>query len=280
MIEKYLKILEEISLKDLIDIYFLGNADAFIDALTKKGEIIPNQLLVRMSSIGFTQSVIKYLSSFSDQKVLDFILKMFNNHIKKEGNKYIWYPDTEELIPIFEYDNYDNVITLLDGEKLRINCKQIWNLLSDDNSEKLKKIIPANSVTYVEMCETLKSTYTELFYKEVYNKVIQNIANFLEIDKKSIKKTKKDLTNEWTMDLTNVMNDWVSDTISLANDEAGNYMHYIWENPSVGYALSFRGIVEFPNAINNSNDMEKFKNLFNMRISKLIDDEIQKHSDQ
>ena len=35
------------------------------------------------------------------------------------------------------------------------------------------------------MCETLKSTYTELFYKEVYNKVIQNIANFLEIDKKS-----------------------------------------------------------------------------------------------
>ena len=67
MIEKYLKILEEISLKDLIDIYFLGNADAFIDALTKKGEIIPNQLLVRMSSIGFTQSVIKYLSSFSDQ---------------------------------------------------------------------------------------------------------------------------------------------------------------------------------------------------------------------
>lgn len=292
MIEKFLKILNEIGIRKLINTYFLGDGDLFIKTLTKKGDKIPMGLLKELSLNGWSDSSVRYLESGDRDELERFIFEMmkgslYSMNVSKVGDRYIWEADVWDLISFIESESTHFVKLFMEWDKVYFAYNSL-KFLSKENEEKIYLYEPNDKGTenfslYSKIKEILERSMNEVFYEEIKNLIYGKFAKFLGIDQNSIvRKFIPPDTVVLEIDVTNIMKELVEKTLEIShlNRKNGYSEDYAWEKGSFSNVLEYKGEIIFPHEFFDEDGLKEVEKLFNKELGELLDTELQKQQNQ
>jgi|694.fasta_scaffold81606_5 hypothetical protein len=292
MIEKFLKILNEIGIRKLINTYFLGDGDLFIKTLTKKGDKIPMGLLKELSLNGWSDSSIRYLESGDRDDLERFIFEMmkgslYSMTVSKVGDRYIWEADVWDLISLIESESTYFVKYFMERDKVYFGYDS-RKFISKENEEKIHSYELNDKETesfslYLKIKEILERSMNEVFHEEIKNLIYGKFAKFLGIDQNSmVRKFIPPDTVFWEIDVTNIMKDLVEKTLELLhlNQKRGYSEDYAWEKGSFANVLEDRGEIKFTHEFFDEDGLKEVEKLFNKELGELLDTELQKQQNQ
>ena len=292
MIEKFLKILNEIGIRKLINTYFLGDGDLFIKTLTKKGDKIPMGLLKELSLNGWSDSSVRYLESGDRDELERFIFEMmkgslYSMNVSKVGDRYIWEADVWDLISFIESESTHFVKLFMEWDKVYFAYNSL-KFLSKENEEKiylyeLNDKGTENFSLYSKIKEILERSMNEVFYEEIKNLIYGKFAKFLGIDQNSIvRKFIPPDTVVLEIDVTNIMKELVEKTLEIShlNRKNGYSEDYAWEKGSFSNVLEYKGEIIFPHKFFDEDGLKEVEKLFNKELGELLDTELQKQRNQ
>jgi len=289
MIEKFLKISNEVGVLKLINTYFLGDADLFIKTLTKKGEKVPIGLLKELSWLGFTDSCIRYLESVDRDELEKFILEMMNGdsqilYISKVDDRYIWEANVWDLISLIELESVYFVRYFLERDEIDFNYSE-RKFISKENEKKintleLKSKKSEHFSQYLKIKEILEKSMNEVFYEEVKDMIYEKFAKFFGTDQNSIvRKFIPPDTVVFEIDITNTIKELVEKTleISHSNQKKRYSKNYVWEGGSFAHNLvKYKGEIIFPHEFYYEEGLKEGEKLFNKELGEFLDTELQK----
>jgi len=292
MIEKFLKILNEIGIRKLINTYFLGDGDLFIKTLTKKGDKIPMGLLKELSLNGWSDSSVRYLESGDRDELERFIFEMmkgslYSMNVSKVGDRYIWEADVWDLISFIESESTHFVKLFMEWDKVYFGYNSL-KFLSKENEEKIYLYELNDKETesfslYSKIKEILERSMNEVFYEEIKNLIYGKFAKFLGIDQNSIvRKFIPPDTVVLEIDVTNIMKELVEKTLEIShlNRKNGYSEDYAWEKGSFSNVLEYKGEIIFPHEFFDEDGLKEVEKLFNKELGELLDTELQKQQNQ
>lgn len=292
MIEKFLKILNEIGIRKLINTYFLGDGDLFIKTLTKKGDKIPMGLLKELSLNGWSDSSVRYLESGDRDELERFIFEMmkgslYSMNVSKVGDRYIWEADVWDLISFIESESTHFVKLFMEWDKVYFAYNSL-KFLSKENEEKIYSYElndkgTENFSLYSKIKEILERSMNEVFYEEIKNLIYGKFAKFLGIDQNSIvRKFIPPDTVVLEIDVTNIMKELVEKTLEIShlNRKNGYSEDYAWEKGSFSNVLEYKGEIIFPHEFFDEDGLKEVEKLFNKELGELLDTELQKQQNQ